>query len=66
MSYSTAKVIPFKAPKKKERELTIVPNPAYQVSKIDLVFKQRGIIQDRPCIRMSSDAYDVFKWELHT
>lgn len=60
MTYEGAKVVKFHVPKKKDRELSIVPNPSYQVSKIDLVFKQRAIIQDRPCIRSSSDAYDVF------
>lgn len=60
MTYERAKVVPFKAPKKKERELSIVPNPAFAVCMIDLVFKQKGM-KDRPCIRMSGDAYDVFK-----
>ena len=61
MSYATAKVIPFKPVKQKEQALSIVPNSAYQVSKIDLVFVQKGIIKDRPCVKSSHDAYDIFK-----
>ena len=62
MTYTTAKIIQFKTPKKKqERTLSIVPNPAYTVSKIDLVFRQRSILQERTCVRSSQDAYDVFK-----
>lgn len=60
MTYETAKIIPFKPCRKKEPSLCIVPNPAYQVSKIDLVFTQKAAFAERPCIRSSEDAYQAF------
>jgi DNA repair protein RadC len=67
LTYERAKIVPFGKPKTRKKDpLSIVPNPAYDVSKIDLAFKQKGKLET--VIHSSGDAYDVLlkAWDENT